>query len=436
MVTALRSFFINDWNPHRDPGSQNWSEDVRDSEDGSAPSLTSLDAPKHLSISPSEEMASDTPEDDQPTSWQRRLHGPRLTALLRTANSLGNSGDLALARRALRIRNCGIAPQMIQEDGVGIAITASRCRDRLCPTCGGFRAHEVKRRVLAAVSQSDSLRFLTLTMAHTTAPLEEQLDHLYASFRRLRSSRSWKARVRGGVAMVEVKLSEHDRCWHAHLHVLIDGSYYPQNTLSNDWRIASRGSTIVDIRAVSSRSQAAGYLGKYAAKPPGCDLWEVASLAEYAKASHGRRMLQSFGSMHRTAILEDTDRPSFTRRARFVPLRWITTALHYSPGLVAPSLLALAREGGWWRRYFGTYFALSELEEPNRDGDVETAVAVLEALVCLLDTDRDVVADGPPDTRGLVAHVRSSPEALRRFLESITLRLWEDDHSTIGDRSH
>ncbi len=173
-------------------------------------------------------------------------------------------------------------------------IACFRCRNRLCQVC----QRELRR--LVALNLYDRLRdrhvrFLTLTVQHRPEdPLKKLVDHLYASFRRLRSSRVWKSHVTGGVCFLEVKRSL-TGSWHPHLHILFEGRYFPQPLLKNAWAVASRGSTVVDIRDVRSE-EAVTYVVKYASKVASPS---AAVIAEIALTLQNRRTFLTFGNWTR-----------------------------------------------------------------------------------------------------------------------------------------
>ena len=156
----------------------------------------------------------------------------------------------------------------------------------------------MEKRVTAAVRDMDQTRFMTLTVKCNGQPLADRIDHLYASFRRMRQGKPWKAHVKGGMAVLEVTRNPHTGEWHPHLHVLADGVFFAHADLKAAWEDATGDSMIVDIRAVVSRANAARYVAAYVAKPADVHAWTEDSIVEYALALHGRRLVVAFGSMH------------------------------------------------------------------------------------------------------------------------------------------
>ncbi|MCH8333981.1 protein rep [Candidatus Sumerlaeota bacterium] len=174
------------------------------------------------------------------------------------------------------------------------------CGSRHCPHC------ELRYRRAIALRISDAIgrvkpriwRFITLTMSHSDLPLSDQLNHLQASFRRLRMSQLWQSTQLKGFGIIEVTWSTSASRWHPHLHILTRGLFIPQRALSHQWIKASGGSEVVDIRKISSSAKAIAYVTKYLGKAP--DLLSAENprrlMAEYLSALRHRKMLISFGT--------------------------------------------------------------------------------------------------------------------------------------------
>lgn len=115
-------------------------------------------------------------------------------------------------------------------DGSASFTAAKPCGVRSCPKCGpreaGQRRSEVSDLFGRAVAAGWSVRFLTLTLRHSSADaLSDTLDALLAAWRALTSS-GWWARlrkrhgVRGTLRVIECVWGE-ENGWHPHLHVLL-----------------------------------------------------------------------------------------------------------------------------------------------------------------------------------------------------------------------
>jgi len=170
-----------------------------------------------------------------------------------------------------RFAQCGSNAWILrsQDNPDRYRLAAFHCKHRFCLAC-----QRELRRVVAAnlLDRLDgrSVRFITLTVRHMKAdPSDERaslnrtIDHLYASFQKLRRTAGWKAHVTGGVAFLEIKATAAG--WHPHLHILVQGRYFPQKELSHLWFTVTGDSYVVDIRDVSS-SDAVTYTVKYCTK--------------------------------------------------------------------------------------------------------------------------------------------------------------------------
>jgi hypothetical protein len=145
-------------------------------------------------------------------------------------------------------------------------------------------------------------RFVTLTLKHTSAPLQHQLDFLRKSFRRLRARAFWKRRVQYGYAVIEITYNAERSEWHPHLHILTRSDFIPWKQLSTQWSEVTHGSHIVDVRLIRANRDVVDYVTTYIAKPPPIPAQESdALLIEYYQALHSSRLLIAFGS-HRPPL--------------------------------------------------------------------------------------------------------------------------------------
>jgi len=142
-----------------------------------------------------------------------------------------------------------------------------RCGNRFCPVCGKrsyLRARHRMEEIIKFVSPrpGDSVKFLTLTIPSEDDP-RAQLESLRKSFKRLRSLKWWKNRVRGGYHVFEMTRSNTGK-WHVHLHAIIESAYLPVLELAEVWRRVSPGQ-IVYIQRIPIK-QAIFYVTKYVTK--------------------------------------------------------------------------------------------------------------------------------------------------------------------------
>jgi hypothetical protein len=148
-------------------------------------------------------------------------------------------------------------------------ISSPSCGNRFCPRCSRMIARERIRKVQALVDAPSQrgLKFVTISPEHVDWPLHEQLDHLTASFRRLRQQRIWADNAIHGCCVIEVHISR-DGLWHPHLHIIADMHYIPQADLLDAARVATGRECSVFIEAVRNAAEAVNYVHKYVSK--GC----------------------------------------------------------------------------------------------------------------------------------------------------------------------
>ena len=259
----------------------------------------------HTSLEPHETPVAchaDTVFPDLPSDPERDKHFRHScwrAERRRVASALVASG--LPESRVFRFSDCGSNAYVYAsiEIDPSYRLVANFCRDRFCQPCARARAGLVARNLLAALPRS-KLRFITLTLKHQIRSLEDTIDHLYKSFRRLRHRPFWKQRVRGGVAFCEIKWSPKTTAWNVHLHVLVDSDFLVVGTLSSEWHNITGDSFVVDIRLVTSMRSVASYVVKYASKGlsthhlPTMDL-----LVSAIGALRGRRLCLPFGTWAR-----------------------------------------------------------------------------------------------------------------------------------------
>lgn len=215
---------------------------------------------------------------------------------LRIALAMPDAG-LNPARRA-RFLSCGRSAWVVRhpEHRDRYAVRSAHCHDRFCVPCSREKGFRIAMNVLKH-AQTKQLRFLTLTIRHSDAPLTKQLDKLIRSFRKLRQTARWKANTTGGAAWLELKLARDHTHWHPHLHVLHEGQYIEVGWLAHDWHRITGDSYIVDVRTVKGNPDVVRYVTKYASKPLGLALTHHRDkLCEALADMTARRLMTTFGS--------------------------------------------------------------------------------------------------------------------------------------------
>lgn len=204
-------------------------------------------------------------------------------------------------QRAHRLAGCGsYATVWHSQSTDSISIRAFHCGLRCCPRCRETHSAQTRERLgrFLAATDTTKLSMITLTLAHTAAPLAEQIDRLYRSFRKLRASKLWRTYRPKGYAVCEVSRSADGLAWHPHLHLLASTPYIPVDALRAAWLTATSDSHIVDIRRINRHAieRHRDYLCDYLTKPPAEDvLHSPTLLLEWIDAHSARHVLIKFG---------------------------------------------------------------------------------------------------------------------------------------------
>lgn len=186
-------------------------------------------------------------------------------------------------------------------------VRCNTCRDRFCVPCAGTRARIVAHTLIDLLGDEPA-RFITLTVKHTDAPLRQQVDRLYRSYKKLRKTVLWQRHVFAAAALLEIKRGRDDRLWHPHLHVLTKGRFVPHADLKNEWHRITEDSFIVDIRIIKDPARAAAYVSKYVTKPMVQTYsTDTDAVAEAVQAMHHRRTVLLTGDWRNLHWEKQTD---------------------------------------------------------------------------------------------------------------------------------
>jgi len=209
---------------------------------------------------------------------------------------------LSTAKQHRRLALCGAHATIWHSPSTDtIRIQAYHCGLRCCPRCREMHASRTRTtlgRFLANVPRN-RLSMITLTTGHSAQPLYEQIDGLYASFRRLRASRIWQDNKPKGYAVLEITYNKDRNEWHPHLHLLAETPYMPHAALRLAWTAATKGTaSIVDIRRVNRNAveKYQHYLTDYLTKPADLSILNSTPLlTEWIDGLTHRKVLIRFG---------------------------------------------------------------------------------------------------------------------------------------------
>lgn len=254
------------------------------------------------------------------SAYQAVAFADRADERERIIRSLSLSGDLdepdrESQRHARRLAEC-LSASVVKANATGTdhRVVESRCKHRLCPRCSLFRVRQLAAHVRNVIADTPHPRFITLTLAHTSLPLAAQLKRLRRCFSKLRRSPVWKAHVKGGIYCIEVTFNSATNTWHPHIHAILSGTFFPKAALREAWHVATGDSYIVDISAPRSKHALANYIAKYVSKGNNVEDIPDERIPELARALHGSRCTQCFGSFHGHTFTEQPDTaPTLTR---------------------------------------------------------------------------------------------------------------------------
>ena len=212
-----------------------------------------------------------------------------------------------------RFRACGSDAWVEYSPSTGkTRITSKRCMLRICPACRRAYARRLADRTeqLFKHAERRAPLFLTLTLKPSARALADQIAYLRSCFRRLRATAPWKKAIDYGLAVVEVTRGRSQAHWHAHLHIVAWGRYFPKPTLSNLWKRITCGSYIVDVQRCKSTNSLRHYVSDYVTKPPSEACWSSFELAqEWYLATTRHHWIIRFGKRSKVPKVQPPDKP-------------------------------------------------------------------------------------------------------------------------------
>jgi hypothetical protein len=287
--------------------------------------------------SPEHDIQPITPEE---STFRHSGWAARRAQIFRAFETTGVSE----ARRS-SFANCGSGLWLeTNADGSDIHLACNKCHDRWCIPCGTERGGLIREKLNQHLA-GRIVKMLTLTLRHSNTPLTDQIDRLLLSFNRLKHRSAWKNHVAGGVAFMELKIGEKDHCWHVHLHILLEASFWEQREISQEWHAVTGDSCIIHITKIADSEHASHYVTKYITKPADSSVFaNPAKLQELVISLRGRKLIMPFGtwrSMKLSEKPEATDdwKPvqqvhvlqSRAREGDVESIRWLEAAIRKWP---------------------------------------------------------------------------------------------------------
>lgn len=199
------------------------------------------------------------------------------------------------------LENCGTVSWLARSSCGDLLFCRNGCNLRWCPKC---RWKSARNQIHRIKSMTGHLRVMMLSIRSSDETLGDQIKHLKKSFRRLRQMRNWKKYVTYGCGAVEVTFNNKTNQWHPHLHIIWNGSYFPQRLLSKMWCKATSGSTYVFLQKLSGKG-AMDYVAKYLTKCPPVKKWrDPEKRAAEIVGLVGVQLFISFGNWKNVKIEE------------------------------------------------------------------------------------------------------------------------------------
>ena len=233
-----------------------------------------------------------TPVDDcQPLSDKGRDGKERPWAEHRSSAELLSMVYTRInGRKARRVRDCSPLLGFVSDPDTGAKRlkTAWFCRVRLCPVCQWRRSLKMYGQAVQVIAAADADQphgwiMLTLTVKNVDGcDLDNELNLLMDSWRRLTRSADWRQHVLGSMRSVEVTHNldlyggSYDT-YHPHIHALlcVRKSYFKKNYIKykkwqDMWRTAARldyDPQVWVTRVKGDNPRALAEVTKYATKP-------------------------------------------------------------------------------------------------------------------------------------------------------------------------
>lgn len=239
----------------------------------------------------------ETNQISHPTgSYKRYLDGLAPAETFASKALYTQVDELDASEKCWELENCRQVAWFVRNEDTGdVRVASKKCHLRWCYHCAESRQQFITSQVYPWYSCAKFPKLLTVTLKHTTAPLQQQIELLYRSFQKLRNRAIMKKRCCAGVWLFQITRNHKTGCWHPHIHALIDSGYLKHDLLKQAWSKITGGSTIVHIKAVHDTAKTLAHHARYAARPSSLvDLTDEEALELY-EAFKNRRIVGSWG---------------------------------------------------------------------------------------------------------------------------------------------
>lgn len=171
----------------------------------------------------------------------------------------------------------------------------NRCEKFWCPLCAPRLSRERREGVEWWTKQIKQPKHLVLTTRNTSTITRETVQRFKDAFSRLRRQRVFRL-VEGGFYRLEV--TNEDRGWHLHMHVLVDARWVDAKLLSETWgKLVGQDFAIVKVKDARAKDYL-NELTKYVVKGDQLASWNGNDIAAFVTAFTGLRSFGVFGTLY------------------------------------------------------------------------------------------------------------------------------------------
>jgi hypothetical protein len=190
-------------------------------------------------------------------------------------------------------QRCGVESYVMMCEGCQRTREAHyQCSQRFCPRCAWRIAGKRRALISKMTSQIYGVKHVVLTQRNFSEGLSEKIRESRKNLFALRRQKIF-GRVTGGCASLE--LTNEDRGWHLHWHMLIQSQFIPASELSIAWgKLVGQEFAIVKVLDVSEKSYV-HEICKYVAKGSDIARWSGAQILEFILALRSVRTFSTFG---------------------------------------------------------------------------------------------------------------------------------------------
>lgn len=175
-----------------------------------------------------------------------------------------------------------------------VTVFTYRCSQKWCPQCNWRITDARQKKIRAWHLFTRQCKHVVLTQRNSACLTRGHMARFIKNLYRLRRSKFW-SEVRGGTCSVEI--TNEERGWHIHAHMLVDADWIDGGDLAVKWaRIVGQDFAIVKVIDAREKDYARE-CAKYVVKGSMLASWSGEEIWNFVDAIRGRRMFFQFGSI-------------------------------------------------------------------------------------------------------------------------------------------